>query len=204
VKAIVMAMLMACTSSATAEPGTELAAPLTSGSSEAIFAGGCFWCMEGAFDRLPGVQETWSGYTGGEERAPTYRQVSSGQTSHYEALRVVYDPQKVSLGQLLEVFWRNIDPTQADGQFCDKGKQYRSAVFVSDPKELSLVEDSRAAAAAKLGTAVVTQVLPKADFWLAEEYHQDFYQKKPEHYMRYRLGCGRDRRLLELWGRAGH
>jgi peptide-methionine (S)-S-oxide reductase len=138
------------------------------------------------------------------ERAPTYRQVSSGQTSHYEALRVVYDPQKVSLGQLLEVFWRNIDPTQADGQFCDKGKQYRSAVFVSDPKELSLVEDSRAAAAAKLGTAVVTQVLPKADFWLAEEYHQDFYQKKPEHYMRYRLGCGRDRRLLELWGRAGH
>ena len=117
---------------------------------------------------------------------------------------MIYDPAQVSYAQLLEVYWRNIDPTQADGQFCDKGQHYRSAIFASDSAEVAAAKASREAAARKLGEEVVTQILPKADFWLAEEYHQDFYKKNPAHYLRYRTGCGRDRRLMELWGTSGH
>jgi len=160
--------------------------------------------MEGPFDRVPGVLQTWSGYTGGPEVGPTYKDISYGRTGHYEALRVIYDPAKISYAQLLEVFWRNIDPTQSDGQFCDRGNQYRSAVFTSDPDEIATAEASRTAAAKKLGKTVVTEVLPRSDFWLAEDYHQDFYQKSPGRYLQYRMGCGRDRRLRELWGTTGH
>ena len=203
-KLLLMLMLAACSPDATADPPTQKSAPLQAGTQDAIFAGGCFWCMESPFDKVPGVLETWSGYTGGPEVGATYKQVSAGQTGHLEALRVVYDPTKVTYAQLLQVFWRNIDPTQADGQFCDRGPHYRSAVFASDPTEISAAQASLEQAQAKLGKPVVTEILPKADFWLAEDYHQDFYKKNPNHYLRYRMGCGRDRRLMELWGQPGH
>ena len=205
--AITMGVLVACgaTSSSTAAAGTEAAPPLEAGQAEAIFAGGCFWCMEKPFDKLDGVLSTTSGYTGGKELRPTYQEVSYHRTTHYEALRVVYDPQKVSYDRLLEVFWHNVDPTQADGQFCDRGEQYRTGIFTSDPAEIAQAEASKAEAAQVLGQAIVTEVLPAATFWVAEEYHQDFYKKSPAHYSRYRTGCGRDRRLEQLWGdSAGH
>ncbi len=195
---------MACGPEATAQPQTKRAPPLVTGQAEAVFAGGCFWCMEGPFDRLTGVLQTWSGYTGGPEAGASYREVAGGRTGHYEALRVIYDPSQVSYAQLLEVFWRNIDPTQSDGQFCDRGTQYRSAIFTSDPAEVALAKVSRAAAGRKLGREVVTQILPRSDFWLAEEYHQDYYMKNPGRYLSYRMGCGRDRRLKALWGMPGH
>lgn len=197
-------LLAACTADP-AEAGTVQAPPPAEGQQVAVFAGGCFWCMEKPFDKVPGVLSTTSGYTGGPEEAPTYDDVAHHRTGHYEALRVVYDPEKVGYARLLEVFWHNVDPTQANGQFCDIGDQYRTAVFTSDPEEKRLAEQSRAEVAAELGKEVVTPVLPAAPFWVAEDYHQDFYEKKPEHYLRYRTGCGRDRRLEALWGdRAGH
>jgi len=156
--------------------------------------------MEGPFDKVKGVVSTESGYTGGPEAGASYKQVSAGQTGHYEALRVVYDPSKVSYEDLLKTFWHNIDPTQSNGQFCDRGQQYRSAIFSSNPSEIALAEESKAQVAAELKQAIVTEILSAAPFWLAEEYHQDFYKKNPSHYLRYRKGCGRDRRLQELWG----
>ena len=183
-----------------ASAGTQAAPPLEAGQAEAIFAGGCFWCMEKPFDLVDGVISTTSGYTGGREEHPTYEQVGYHKTSHYEALRVVYDPGQVSYEELLTVFWHNVDPTQSDGQFCDKGDPYRTGIFTSDPKEIELAEASKKAVGEQLGAEVVTAVLPKAVFWEAEDYHQDFYLKNPGHYARYRQGCGRDRRLQELWG----
>ncbi len=156
--------------------------------------------MEGPFDKVQGVLSTSSGYTGGPEAGASYKQVSAGKTGHYEALRVVYDPSKVSYGDLLQTFWHNIDPTQSNGQFCDRGQQYRSAIFSSVSTEVALAEQSKVKVAAELGQQVVTEILSAAPFWLAEEYHQDFYKKNPSHYTRYRKGCGRDRRLQELWG----
>ena len=198
----VFAGMLACSDSATAEPPTQAAPPVALGRAEAVFAGGCFWCMEGPFDKVPGVLETWSGYTGGPEDGATYKQVSQGKTAHYEALRVVYDPTRVDYETLLQVFWHNIDPTQGNGQFCDRGKQYRSAIFTSIPAERASAETSRTQAAETLKKEVVTEILPAATFWLAEEYHQDFYKKNPSRYLSYRRGCGRDRRLKELWGEA--
>ena len=190
---------------ATHKPQTLEAPPPLADQAVAVFAGGCFWCMEKPFDKLPGVVSTTSGYTGGEIPGPSYKQVSMHQTRHYEALRVVYNPGLVSYERLLEVFWHNVDPTQSNGQFCDKGDQYRTGVFTSDPAEVKLAEATRAAAQETLGETIVTQILPAAPFWIAEEYHQDFYVKSPDHYQRYRTGCGRDRRLQELWGdKAGH
>lgn len=188
-----------------AKVGTKAAPPLEDGQAEAIFAGGCFWCMEKPFDKVDGVVSTTSGYTGGQPDHPTYHQVSMKLTTHYEAIRVVYDPATVSYDRLLEVFWHNIDPTQDDGQFCDKGPQYRAAVFTDDPAERAAAEGSKAQAAATLGAPVVTEILPAATFWEAEDYHQDFYLKNPGRYSSYRTGCGRDRRLQALWGeQAGH
>ena len=199
---LLTALTTACGS---AFAGTDPAPPLEEGQKEAIFAGGCFWCMEKPFGVIDGVASTTSGYTGGKEKAPTYKQVSYHQTSHYEAIRVVYDPTKVSYDKLLEVFWHNVDPTQADGQFCDRGDQYRTAVFTSDAEEIQLAEASKAKAAETLGQTVVTEILPAATFWVAEAYHQDFYKTNPDHYTRYRTGCGRDARLQQLWGdAAGH
>lgn len=186
-------------------PAAEALPPLRPGQAEAIFAGGCFWCMEKPFDQVDGVIATTSGYTGGPEQNPTYAQVSSHQTGHREALRVVYLPERVSYEQLLDVFWHNVDPTQADGQFCDRGHQYTSAIYPQTDSERLAAEASREAVAARLGQPVLTAIEPASTFWPAEDYHQDFYRTNPTRYASYRLGCRRDARLAELWGAdAGH
>ena len=169
---------------------------------KATFAGGCFWCMEPPFDKLDGVVSTTSGYTGGHKANPTYAEVSAGTTGHAEAVEIVYDPSKVTYARLLEVFWRNIDPTTPDRQFCDVGSQYRAAIFFHDESQRRLAEESKQAVAQRLQQPVVTQVVPAATFYVAEEYHQDFYKKNPIRYKVYRTGCGRDRRLEQLWGKA--
>jgi peptide-methionine (S)-S-oxide reductase len=168
----------------------------------ATFAGGCFWCMEPPFDKLDGVLSTTSGYTGGEEEDPSYSQVSSGATGHTEAVRVVYDPAKIGYERLLHVFWRNIDPTARDRQFCDQGSQYRSGVFVHGDEQRRLAEASLEELRRDRPFAgeIVTTLEPADVFWPAEEYHQDYYLKNSLRYKRYRNGCGRDDRLRELWG----
>lgn len=176
--------------------------PPNAAKAKAIFAGGCFWCMEHPFDELDGVLSTTSGYTGGHKDNPTYEEVSSGGTGHAEALLVEYDPAKVSYQTLLDVFWKNIDPTDAGGQFCDRGGQYRSAIFPVDEDQTLLATASRdkLSASGKLPGPVVTEITPAGAFWPAEEYHQDYYQRNPIRYKYYRFGCGRDKRLKELWG----
>ena len=166
----------------------------------ALFAGGCFWCMEPPFDRVPGVVSTTSGYTGGSVENPTYEQVSSGGTGHAEAVRVTYDPSRVTYEKLLDVFWHNIDPTVRDRQFCDVGSQYRSAIFVSGTEERELAEASRRRVAERLGVPILTEVADAGAFHPAEEYHQDYYRKNPIRYAFYRRVCGRGARLTEIWG----
>jgi len=170
---------------------------------EATFAGGCFWCMEPPYDKLDGVISTTSGYTGGNLRNPTYKEVSAGGTGHTEAVRLVYDPEKVGYERLLELFWHNIDPLARDRQFCDVGSQYRSAIFYHDEEQRRLAEASRTALeiSGRLKGPVVTQIAPVGEYWPAEEYHQDYYRKNPIRYKYYRNGCGRDDRLKELWGK---
>ncbi len=183
-----------------AHGGSPEAPPPPPGRAVAIFAGGCFWCMEGPFEAVPGVDSVTSGYTGGAEPHPTYDEVGSGRTGHAEAVRVIFDPARVTSAQLLEVFWHNVDPTQRDGQFCDHGRQYRTGVFVLDAEQRRLAEASRAAASRALGRELVTEITDAGPFWVAEDYHQDFYRTHTAHYQRYRLGCGRDARLRALWG----
>lgn len=168
----------------------------------AIFAGGCFWCMEHPFDELDGVISTTSGYTGGHKQDPTYKQVSSGRTGHAEAVEIVYDPARVSYKELLERFWHNIDPTNANGQFCDMGTQYRSEIFYLDDTQKQQAEQSRAALMEHKPFAadIVTAITAATTFYPAEEYHQDYYIKNPVRYKFYRYGCGRDKRLEQLWG----
>jgi peptide-methionine (S)-S-oxide reductase len=168
----------------------------------AVFAMGCFWCGETQFEQQPGVLEVVSGYAGGRETNPTYEQVSAGVTGHYEAIRITFDSSRTSYEKLLDLFWRGIDPTQDDGQFCDHGRQYRSAVFVADSTQRRAAEASRRAIerSGVLKAPIVTQILPATRFWPAEDYHQDFWRKDPLRYRSYREGCGRDRRLRELWG----
>jgi peptide-methionine (S)-S-oxide reductase len=166
----------------------------------AIFAGGCFWCVEADFDKVPGVLETISGYTGGHAVNPTYKQVSGGGTGHAEAVQVVYDPGKVSYATLLDYFWRTIDPTVKDRQFCDTGDEYRTAIFVKGAEERKLAEASKKKVAATLGKPVYTQIADAGPFYKAEDYHQDFYKKNELKYKFYRWNCGRDQRLQELWG----
>jgi peptide-methionine (S)-S-oxide reductase len=170
----------------------------------ATFAGGCFWCMEPPFDKLDGVISTTSGYTGGRDAAPTYEKVSAGSTGHYEAVRVVYDPAKVTYQKLLDVFWHNIDPYDAKGQFCDKGEQYRAAIFVGSEAEKQAAERSKQALAgsSQIRQPIVTEILPAAAFYPAEDYHQDYYLKNPLKYKFYRTTCGRDARLEKVWGAA--
>ncbi len=169
---------------------------------KATFAGGCFWCMEEAFDAVPGVIATTSGYTGGQVKNPTYEQVSSGRTGHAEAVQVEYDPSKVTYARLLEVFWRNIDPTQKDAQFCDYGSQYRSGIFYHDDEQKRLAEASRAALAKSkpFKGEIVTEITKAAQFYPAEDYHQNYYLKNPARYKFYKSGCGRAARLKQLWG----
>jgi peptide-methionine (S)-S-oxide reductase len=170
----------------------------------AVFAGGCFWCEETAFEGLPGVFSVVSGYTGGQKKNPTYEEVSSGSTGHAESVEVTYDPSKISYEKLLEVFWHNVDPTQGNGQFCDHGTQYRSAIFYKDEAQRKAAEESkrRLEEMPSFKGRIVTQIVAATTFYPAEEYHQDFYKKSPQRYQSYRQGCGRDARLKELWGDA--
>ncbi len=174
---------------------------LAAGQAAAIFAGGCFWCVEEAFDKVPGVVATTSGYTGGTAENPTYRQVSAGGTGHFEAVKVEYDPAQVSYEQLLDTFWKNVDPFDAIGQFCDKGESYLSAVFVQNEEEERLAETDNQEISAKFAMPVATAVLPQAQFYPAEDYHQDYYTKNPAQYKYYKWGCGRAQRLEEIWGK---
>jgi methionine-S-sulfoxide reductase len=169
----------------------------------ATFAGGCFWCMEPPFDKLDGVISTISGYTGGTEKNPTYEQVSSGKTGHLEAIEVTYDPSRVSYSQLLDVFWKNIDPTQNNGQFVDVGAQYRTAIFyhTEEQRRLALESRNRLQESRKFGKPIVTEIRPAMEFYSAEDYHQDYYMKNPIRYKYYRWGSGRDGFLEETWGK---
>ncbi len=175
------------------------AAPQAQGKAVAVFAGGCFWCTEADFDKMPGVLATTSGYTGGSVAKPTYEQVSAGGTGHIEAVQVVYDPRRISYAQLTERFFRTVDPLDAGGQFCDRGESYRTALFVT-PEQRAAAHSAKAKAAAQLRKPVATQILPAATFYPAEGYHQDYYKKNPVKYRYYRWRCGRDARLKEVWG----
>lgn len=169
-------------------------------SSIAVFAGGCFWCMQKPFDQLAGVEKTIVGYTGGTTPNPSYSEVSSGRSKHVEAVAVYYDPSLISFARLLDVFWKNIDPTVKNRQFCDVGPQYRSIVFYRNNKELEIVERAKQELERIHNFKIVTEVLPATKFFKAEQYHQNYYKKNPKRYWIYRKGCGRDRRLKELWG----
>jgi peptide-methionine (S)-S-oxide reductase len=168
----------------------------------AVFAGGCFWCTESDFDKVPGVVSTTSGYSGGRSANPTYEQVSSGGTGHIESVKVVYDPAKVSYAKLVAHFFRTVDPLDGGGQFCDRGSQYRSAIFVANPAERRIAEATKANAAKLLRKPVATQILPAAPFYAAEDYHQDYYKKNSAKYKYYRWRCGREARLTQVWGNA--
>jgi len=171
-------------------------------SAKATFAGGCFWCMQPPFDKTTGVVSTVVGYTGGAESDPTYEQVASGRTGHAEAIRVVYDPSQVSYERLLEVLWRNINPTTRDRQFADVGRQYRTAIFYHTEEQRRQAEASkqRLAQSGKFDQPIVTEIVPAGPFYPAEDHHQDYYKKHPIHYTLYRIGSGREGYLKATWG----
>jgi peptide-methionine (S)-S-oxide reductase len=168
---------------------------------KATFAGGCFWCMEPPFDALPGVKSTIAGYTGGHKKNPTYEEVSDGVTGHTEVVQVTYDPTVVSYEKLLDVYWRNVDPFDARGQFCDKGDQYRAEIFYHDEHQRRRAEASKAAVEKQLKRPVAVRLSGAVEFYPAEEYHQDYYLKNPTRYKFYRSRCGRDARLESVWGK---
>lgn len=173
-------------------------------SDSAQFAGGCFWCMEADFEKLPGVTRVVSGYAGGTLPRPRYEQVSEGGSGHYESVEVTYDPARVSYEQLLQHFWRNVDPLDGGGQFCDRGDQYRSAIFVRDAAQRAAAERSLQAVRERLRADPATPILPAGTFWPAEGYHQDYARSNPLRYRYYRHRCGRDQRLETLWGARAH
>lgn len=183
--------------------GQNQSPPPQDGLAKATFAGGCFWCMEPPFDKLDGVISTTSGYTGGQTRNPTYESTSSGRTGHAEVVQIVYDPKKIGYEKLLDVFWRNVDPLTANAQFCDRGSQYRTGIFYHGEEQKRLAEQSKQALekSGKLKKPVVTEIIPATEFYVAEDYHQDYYIKNPVRYKYYRFSCGRDQRLEELWGK---
>ena len=172
----------------------------------ATFAGGCFWCVESDFDHVPGVTKTISGYTGGILKDPTYRQVTAGNSGHIEAVQIYYDPKKTSYEKLLEVFWRSVDPTDSGGQFCDRGESYATAIFANTPEQKKVAEASlaRLKKSGVLKRPIVTPIRTAGTFYPAEGYHQDYYTKNPLRYKFYRLSCGRDARIKELWGDQAH
>jgi peptide-methionine (S)-S-oxide reductase len=180
----------------------DAAATTQDGQALATFAGGCFWCMEPPYDELDGVSATISGYIGGSTADPTYAEVSAGDTGHAEAVQVTYDPAKVSYEELLEVFWRNVDPLDAGGQFCDRGDQYRTGIFAHDAEQRRLAEASKQALeeSGRFEQPIVTEIETAGPFYPAEDYHQDYYEKNPLRYNFYRWNCGRDARLEQLWG----
>jgi peptide-methionine (S)-S-oxide reductase len=167
---------------------------------KAVFAGGCFWSVERFFDKVEGVVATVSGFAGGAKKNPTYDEVVTGRTGHAESVQVTYDPKKVSYEKLLDAFWHNIDPFTPNGQFCDFGTQYRTAIFYQGEEQKRLAEKSKADLQARFKKPVATEIVAAPEFYPAEEYHQDFHIKNPAHYERYRIGCGRDRQLAKIWG----
>jgi peptide-methionine (S)-S-oxide reductase len=189
--------LMVVASAAAQQPAAEAPKPAT-----AIFAGGCFWCVESDFDKVPGVISTISGYIGGRTSNPTYQQVSGGSTGHAEAVEIVFDPAKVSYEKLLDVFWHSIDPLTKDAQFCDHGDQYRSAIFYLGDAQRKQAEKSKAAVQARFKEPIQTEIAAAGTFFKAEDYHQDYHTKNPIRYKFYRFNCGRDARLQQLWGKV--
>ena len=187
---------------ALAAPAAGAEAPAPAKLAKATFAGGCFWCMEPPFDQVPGVVSTTAGYTGGTVEHPTYEQVSGGGTGHAEAVEIVYDPAQVDYARLLDVFWHNVDPLTPDAQFCDHGRQYRTAIFWHDDAQRRAAEASKRALedSKRFDRPIVTEIVAATEFWPAEEYHQDYHRKNPVRYKYYRWSCGRDRRLHEVWG----
>jgi peptide-methionine (S)-S-oxide reductase len=181
---------------------TAATGPAPAGLAKATFAGGCFWCVEADFDKVPGVKSTTSGYIGGKVANPTYEQVASKSTGHAEAVEVVFDPKVVGYEQLVEYFWRTIDPTTKDRQFCDYGSPYRTGIFVHDASQLALAQASKAKldASKPFSAPVVTEITLAGPFYAAEDYHQDYYKKNPIRYKGYRSGCGREERIRQLWG----
>ncbi len=169
---------------------------------KATFAGGCFWCMEPPYDVLDGVVSTTSGYIGGQTKTPSYEEVSEGGTGHTEAVQIVYDPAKIEYAKLLDIFWRNIDPLTRDAQFCDRGSQYRTGIFYHDETQHRLAEESKKKLmdSKRFSQPIVTEIIAASEFYPAEEYHQDYYEKNPVRYKFYRWNCGRDQRLTALWG----
>lgn len=174
--------------------------PMSAHAATALFAGGCFWSVEANFDKVEGVTATVSGFAGGHVDDPSYEQVIYTDTGHYEVVEITYDPEIVSYEHLLTVFWHTTDPTDAGGQFCDRGEGYRTAIFALDDEQRQIAAASRAALAEETGLAIVTEILPAAPFWAAEDYHQDFHIRNPARYEAYRIGCRRDFRLADLWG----
>lgn len=198
--ALLALLLVSC--STTVAASDKDPAPLPSagpGQAAAVFAGGCFWCLESDFDKLPGIVATTSGYIGGKTERPTYELVNTHTTGHTEAVHVVYDTSKLSYDQVVDYFFRHVDPTDAGGQFCDRGDTYRTGVFPLDEAQKKAAEAGKAKAQAALGKPVVTEVTLAGTFWPAEVYHQDYHTKNAAHYERYRRGCGRDRKVAELW-----
>jgi peptide-methionine (S)-S-oxide reductase len=196
--AVVAGVMLGTAQVATA---AEPAAKVKTATATAVFAGGCFWCMEPPYDKLPGVVATTSGYSGGKKENPTYEQVSAGGTGHIEVVQVTYDPKQVSYEKLLEVFWYNVDPLDKGGQFCDRGSTYSTAIFYQNEDQKKLVDQSKVEIEKKLGKPVVTAIRPAETFYPAEDYHQDYYKKNPLRYKYYRHSCGRDQRLEQLWGK---
>ena len=199
-------MAAGCGGAAEADPPDRGGAAVEESPSDTVevatFAGGCFWCVEEAFQEEDGVLEAVSGYTGGELEDPSYERVSSGRTGHYEAVEVRYDPSEVSYERLLEVFWHNVDPTDAGGQFCDRGPQYRTAIFVHGPAQREAAEASkrRLQEGDEVEEEIVTPILEAGEFWPAEDYHQEYYREHRVQYQFYKASCGRKRTLKEIWG----
>ncbi|GAB4237435.1 MAG: peptide-methionine (S)-S-oxide reductase MsrA [Deltaproteobacteria bacterium] len=208
VSLMMLLSLVAGAASAAGDGGRNQPMETTSNRLEkATFAGGCFWCMEAPFDKLPGVVSVTPGYTGGTVKNPTYRQVSDGGTGHTESVQILFDPSRIDYARLLDVYWRNTDPTVADRQFCDAGSQYRPAIFFhSEEQRLAALKSKEALEKTKpFKEPIVTEITKAGEFYPAEEYHQHYYKKNPIRYRFYRSGCGRDRRLKQLWGEsAGH
>lgn len=195
--ALVFAVLMLC---AVKLDGT---ASAQTGPQVATFGSGCFWCTEADFDKVPGVTATVSGFMGGTVKNPTYQQVTRGGTGHTEVVQLTYDPTKVSYAELVDYYWRHVDMFDKGGQFCDRGHHYRPAIFTHTPEQAEVAKKSRRAidTSGRFKQKIVVEITPASEFTAAEEYHQDFYKKNPGHYFRYRIGCGRDRRIEAIWGK---
>jgi peptide-methionine (S)-S-oxide reductase len=202
---LIALVTLACTPSSEGQQSPDVTADLdipTAVADTATFAGGCFWCMEPPYDKVDGVAATISGFSGGSKVNPSYREVANGQTNHTEVVQVIYDSTKVSYDRLLRIYWHNVDPFDGTGQFCDRGSQYRPAIFAHGPEQRRLAEESKAAVAAKFSKPLAVKIHDYKAFYAAEKYHQNYYKKNPTNYKNYRQGCGRDARLREIWGES--